>query len=287
MKIRQPVVREDADTKPQVNRTNRSNGFAADEAVEHASTRPVERDFASVLRQSVKPARERFDEAADGKEERRTSERRGEKSTASEPESAVERRESEREDSSGQSGENSSGGGSFNGRGGVADIVPHAGNMNVRQILHVADLERIVAAVRTKLLADNSREVTIQLHRSVLAGLRVKVSRDESGRVTAEFIVANEAMRTQIEGRTTELAELLRGRGVNLAHIKTSVGDESGGGATDDGRSNREGSEAVATQSGVTLNAPSIDAGETNVAADSNSGSASTSEREQTTRYRI
>lgn len=285
MKIRQPTNREDADTKSQVNRNNRSTGFAADEAGEHQTTRPVERDFASVLRQSVKPSRERFDDADDGKEDRRTSSRRDEKSSASERESAVERREQE-DESGGQGGENSSGGGNFNGRGGVADVMPHAGNMDARQILHVADLERIVAAVRTKLIADNRREVTIQLHRSVLAGLRVKVSQNESGHVTAEFIVASEAVRSQIEGRAPELAELLRGRGINIAHIKTSLGEEAGGGASDDGRSNGEGREAVAARSVGLLDSPPVAAGETGFAADSTDASTPMPDREQTTRYR-
>lgn len=294
MKIRQPTHREDADTKSQVNR-NQLTGSAADEAGEHAANRPVERDFASVLRQSVKPSRERFDEREDGKETRRASERRDAKSSASERERAVERRERNQDDSSGHGGGENSGGGGFSGRGGVADVVPHAGNVNARQILHVADLERIVAAVRTKLLADNRREVTIQLHRSVLAGLRVKVSRDESGRVTAEFIVASEAVRSQIEGRAPELAELLRGRGVNLAHIKTSIGDgeANGGSGSDDGRrgGSDERSEAIAAQSGATANSPTVLAGETGVTTtdvshDATAASAAMHEREQATRYR-
>jgi flagellar hook-length control protein FliK len=71
--------------------------------------------------------------------------------------------------------------------------------------------------------------VTIELRRSVLEGLKVKLSTDGGGRVTAEFIAASERVRSQLDARAGELAELLRGRGVNLASLRTGV--ETGAGA--------------------------------------------------------
>jgi flagellar hook-length control protein FliK len=98
---------------------------------------------------------------------------------------------------------------------------------STRAILHIADLEKIVAAVRSRVYADGSSEVTLELKRSVLEGLRVRLSADETGRVTAEFIAATERVRAQIEARSADLAEMLRSRGVNLAAVKTSVGADT------------------------------------------------------------
>lgn len=94
---------------------------------------------------------------------------------------------------------------------------------NVRAILHIADLERIVAQVRTQTFADR-REITIALNNSVLEGLRVKLSADKAGRVSAEFIAASEQVRAQLDARAGELSSLLRSRGVELAALRTSVG---------------------------------------------------------------
>ena len=98
-----------------------------------------------------------------------------------------------------------------------------------------------------------------------------------------------EAVRSQIEGRAPELAELLRGRGVNLAHIKTSIADgEAGGGGSDDGRrgNSDERSEAVAAQSVAMADAPPVVAGETNISNEDTDALAATRDRERATRYR-
>jgi flagellar hook-length control protein FliK len=98
---------------------------------------------------------------------------------------------------------------------------------SARAILHVADLERIVSAVRAQLV-EGRHVVTIELRRSVLEGLKVRLSSDGDGRVTAEFIAASERVRTQLDARAGELAELLRGRGVNLAELRTGVETSTG-----------------------------------------------------------
>lgn len=97
----------------------------------------------------------------------------------------------------------------------------------VRAILHIADLERIVAAVRTQVVAGGKREVTLELSRSVLEGLRIKLKTNEAGRIDAEFIAASERVRTQIDARVGDLSNLLRSRGISLETLKTSVGADS------------------------------------------------------------
>lgn len=97
----------------------------------------------------------------------------------------------------------------------------------LRAILHIADLERIVAAVRTQAVAGGGREITLELSRSVLEGLRIKLRTNEAGRIDAEFITASERVRTQIDARTADLANLLRSRGIPLQTLKTSIGTDS------------------------------------------------------------
>lgn len=100
---------------------------------------------------------------------------------------------------------------------------------NARQILHIVDLEKLVAGIRTQINADGKQEITMQLSRSVLEGLRVKITRAADGQINAEFIAASEQVRSQLQSRSTELAEILRGRGVQLATLRTSTdaGDSS------------------------------------------------------------
>jgi hypothetical protein len=109
-----------------------------------------------------------------------------------------------------------------------------------RAILNFADLERIVSVVRTQLLSGARHEVTIELRRSVLEGLQVKLRSGADGRITAEFIVSSARVRSQLDARAAELAELLRGRGVSLASLRTSV-DSGGGASGDEGGAERGG----------------------------------------------
>lgn len=98
---------------------------------------------------------------------------------------------------------------------------------NVRSILHIADLERIVAAVRAQTIANNRQEVTLQLRHAVLDGSSIRLSAGKSGRVDVEFIAASERVAAQLDARTLDLANLLRSRGINLAAVKTSIGGEA------------------------------------------------------------
>jgi hypothetical protein len=141
-------------------------------------------------------------------------------STRSEHESEVRRREDQHDNEAGSG---------FDTRGHVRQTELRSEAQNARAVLHIADLERIVSAVRTQLNSQGRREVLIELRRSALEGLRVKLSADEAGRVTAEFIASSERVKTQIDARSAELSELLRSRGINLAALKTSVGADSSG----------------------------------------------------------
>lgn len=122
----------------------------------------------------------------------------------------------------------SSGGGQFGGSGGFGDGgVYQTANLNdnfaARSILHIADLERIISAVRTQTKIGGKREIQLELRRSVLEGLKVKITTDSAAQVQIEFLAANEKVRSQIENHSEELASILRGRGINLQSLRTML----------------------------------------------------------------
>lgn len=164
-------------------------------------------------------------------------------------------------------------------RGKAVEVAPRFEVHEARPVLHGTDLERIVVAVNTQLDGGGQRELTLELSRSVLAGLRVRLSADAGGRISAEFIAADDEVRSLLERRSHELADALRSRGIDLSSLKTS----SDAGTPGHGREGRgdslpaRGSEA-AGESGTT---PAADSAETPT------GDAGWAERaEQTTKYR-
>ena len=195
------------------------NADAAAEGVDSPDAETAARDFASVL--------DEVSNAGDG--ERREGETHNNKLDAEPKERAAEspftKRREERKGSD-SSGGDAKGGGFEQRAASLRETSSSAQEQpGARLILHIADLERIVSAVRTQTLAAGVREVTIDLRRSVLEGLRVKLSTDGAGRVTAEFIAASERVRAQVDARASELADLMRSRGINLAEVRAGVGD--------------------------------------------------------------
>jgi hypothetical protein len=192
-----------------------------------ASRAAERRDFDSVLKEvSRRPSR------AEGREDKSTDESRNEARAPREVE-----RDADGRDEGQESG---AGGGALAGRSSLGEPLTLSETTSARAILHIVDLERIVSAVRTQALAGGQREVTIELKRSVLEGLSVKLSSDGAGRVTAEFVAASERVRALVEARSAELADLMRSRGVNLADLRTSVGRHSSDGRGREGREPRQ-----------------------------------------------
>lgn len=102
-----------------------------------------------------------------------------------------------------------------------------AGGQN-KMLLQVAELERIVSAIRTQIFAGGRREVTIELHRSALEGLRVKIIADREGRLSAEFYAASERVRSELETGKEQLTNSLRERGIELSSLVTQVDNHAG-----------------------------------------------------------
>jgi len=96
-------------------------------------------------------------------------------------------------------------------------------NTDSRPVLHTADIDSIVTACHVQLATNGQQTVTLELSRSMLDGLRVKISADATGRITADFLAANEGIKSLLDNRSSELLEQLRSRGINVAEFKSSV----------------------------------------------------------------
>ncbi len=118
-------------------------------------------------------------------------------------------------------------GGQFGGSGGfggdINQTVHLSENFAARSILHIADLERMISAVRKLTRLNGKREIVLELKRSVMEGLKVKITTGDAAQVSIEFLTANEKVRSQIESHSEELSNILRGRGINLRSLTTSL----------------------------------------------------------------
>lgn len=219
----------------------RKNHF--DESESAAKTKQTESPlkeemkFANVLTSTAKlnKPNQRDEDSSDSRREDEKKERLREKESA---DSAASDGKTEKYDSSG--GSQYGGQGGFGERGNI-------GNLNLseafaaRSILHIADLERLISTIRAQSQLGGKREVVLQLKRSVLEGLQVKITTDPTAKVQIEFLAANEKVRSEIEKHSEELAGILRGRGINLETLKTTVRSDS----DENGSSNSGDSSAV------------------------------------------
>lgn len=148
------------------------------------------------------------------------------------------RDEDEGDDGGGKSGEQ------FGGRAPSLGATAAAGeqppSLASRAILNIVDLERIVSAARSQMTPDGRREITLELTRSVLDGLRIKLTQNGDGRIEAELIASTERAKLQLDERTADLAALMRSRGVNLSGLKTSLDAQARSGG--DADANRQSS---------------------------------------------
>ena len=183
-----------------------------------------ESKFANLLESSAKT--EKPKEREDSGEERRDDQKKEKKEAAA--------REKDLNDAANSSDsktgkyDSSSGGGNFGGQSnfGAGDFINQA-SLNdafaARSILHVADLERLISTIRTQINLNGRREIVLQLRRSVLEGLRVKITTEAGAKVQIAFLATSEDSRRQVERHAGELADILRGRGINLQSLTTTL----------------------------------------------------------------
>lgn len=238
MKVRESHWREAAkdDKNDKPNRTNNDNAARLHQnGVEQSNAANKARQSDSPLKEETKFAN--FLESAPKLQ--KPNQRQEESSEQRNDDNKKEKKEVGREkDSSDLTGVNEektgkyeSFGGSSGGAGGQSNFGAGAnvGQLNLsenfaaRSILHIADLERLVSTVRAQTSLGGRREIILQLKRSVLEGLQVKISTDAEARVQIEFLAANESVRSQVSAHAEELAGILRGRGINLGSLTTSL----------------------------------------------------------------
>ncbi len=104
-----------------------------------------------------------------------------------------------------------------------------------RRILHVLDMEKIVATVRTQTFSGNEAQATIQLSHSVLHGLSITLQTDARGRVSAEITATTEAAKRIVDAHARELNELLQARGLDVAAFSTRLAGADAGASSGNG----------------------------------------------------
>lgn len=196
---------------------------AANKSRQSDSALKEETKFSSFLESPAKlqkPNQRQEDSGEQRGEDRKKDKKHvGKEKDSSEIGAASEDKTERYESSGGQAG----GGQSGFGTGAQIGQLNLSENFAARSILHIADLERLVSTVRSQINLGGRREIVLQLKRSVLDGLQVKISTDEAARVTVEFLAANESVRSQINSHSEELAGILRGRGINLGSLSAAL----------------------------------------------------------------
>ncbi len=229
MKINTSYWKENSDDK----RSNRADWIAQSrrEAVkneESAATKqrqtesPVKEEtkFSGILESAAKT--QKLKQTNDDSGERREDEKKDRKNAARDKDSADNAAIADRVERSGSSyGGQFGGGGNFGSD--INQTIHLSENFAARSILHIADLERMISAVRKLNRLDGKREVTLELKRSIMKGLKVKITTGDASQVQIEFLAANESVRSQIEDHSEELANILRGRGVNLQLLRVTI----------------------------------------------------------------
>lgn len=201
----------------------------ADAAAKHKQTEPLPKEeskFIGILESAAKPQKAKPTPDDTG-EQRRDDDKKDKKTLARDKDSSETRTGNDRiERNQNSYGGQFGGSGSFGGDG-ISRTIHLSENFAARSILHIADLERMISAIRSQSKPGGKREVLLKLSRSVLEGLQVKITTGDAAQVQIEFLAANEKIRSQIEDHSDELAEILRGRGVNLQSLRATLNSNS------------------------------------------------------------
>lgn len=209
----------------QTERRRRELSGEADAATKYRQTEsPLteETKFVSILESVAKPQKlkQTGEDADEG--DRRDDDKKDQKQSVKEDNSTENTTGENRIERQNSSFGGQFGGGGF-GEGSVGQTINLSENFAARSILHIADLERMISAVRTQTALGGKREIQLELKRSVLEGLKVKITTDPAAQVQIEFLAASEKVRSQIENNSEELASILRGRGINLQSLRTTL----------------------------------------------------------------
>lgn len=210
-----------SETSARRNKTTTEQANEANKSRLSDSTVKEETKFSNFLESPAKMQKpnQRQEDSSDQRRDDQKKEKKDIGKDSSEMSAASDGKTEKYESSGGQAG----GGQSGFGTGTSVGQLNISENFAARSILHIADLERLVSTVRSQIGLGGRREIVLQLKRSVLEGLQVKITTDEAARVAVEFLAADESVRSKIAGHSQELAEILRGRGINLSSLTASL----------------------------------------------------------------
>lgn len=128
-------------------------------------------------------------------------------------------------------------------RPGVTGPIGPADEVSASQILHIADLDQIAKAVHAEVIPGVHSQVILELPRSVLEGLKIKLSATGPDRISAEFLARTSQVKTLIDDNSSELAAILRSRGIELHKLSVSLaGPPAGQTYQDSSQRERQGS---------------------------------------------
>ncbi len=198
MKVTQSYSNENSDDR-KTNRESRAaqerrqnienDARAAAKSKQTASTVKDELKFAGILKSAENPHKPKRTEE-DASQQRRDDDKKDKKRADRQKDSADNLANSDRvEKHNQQTGGNFGGSGGFNNE--FNQAIHLSENFAARSILHIADLERMISAIRAQKDLSGRREIHLELKRSILEGLQVKIT-IEASQTQIEFLAANE-----------------------------------------------------------------------------------------------
>ena len=137
-----------------------------------------------------------------------------------------------------------------------------ADDISASQILHTADLDQIAMAVRAEVVPGLQSQVILELPRSVLEGLKIKLSATGPERISAEFLARTSQVKAVVDDNSSDLAAMLRSRGIELDNLSVSLAGPLAGQTYQDSKhGERQGSNS-GPEAGVDGTARSVDRGQ-------------------------
>ena len=231
MKITESYWKENSDDR-RANRESRASEAARQRHIDESNAAvkarqnepPINEDlkFAGILKSITDPPKLKQTEE-DSSEQRRDDDKKDKKRADNQKDSTDNSINADRVEQFNYSGGGQFGGNGFGAGGNIGQTHILSENFAARSILHIADLERMISVIRKQTSLGGKREITLELKRSILEGLKVKITIGEAAQTQIEFLAAGEKIRSQIENHSEELAEILRGRGINLQSLTTTL----------------------------------------------------------------
>src|SRR5215471_14121360 len=147
-------------------------------------------------------------------------------------------------------------------RPGVTGPIGPADEVSASQILHIADLDQIAKAVHAEVVPGLQSQVILELPRSVLEGLKIKLSATGPERISAEFLARTSQVKAVVDDNSSDLAAMLRSRGIELDNLSVSLAGPLAGQTYQDSKHGERQGSKNGPEAGVDGTARSVDRGQ-------------------------